>query len=259
MITATLAALTVALAPPMPLQPVAATGDSWVIATATGEAVDAAGHDLTMANLTRSGFTSEASAEGALTIAHAATHASMHRHGLGWRLLAGGTADASTAPGDNAFGRADITVQVEFTLERAGRVHIAWELAATGIASGFIRLRNIPAAPATTLVEDAVNSYIVPDLSTGTSMLHLDAGRYALAFAGTVQANSGFESPTIGGYTVQIDIAALDAPDLNADGSINGADLGVLLAAWDTAGADLNGDGTTNGADLGLLLAAWEL
>ena len=40
---------------------------------------------------------------------------------------------------------------------------------------------------------------------------------------------------------------------------MNGADLGLMLAAWGTpsAMADLNGDGTVNGADLGELLSAW--
>ena len=45
--------------------------------------------------------------------------------------------------------------------------------------------------------------------------------------------------------------------DLNGDGLVSGADVGFLLAAWDTPGADLNGDGTTNGADFGLLLAGF--
>ena len=46
--------------------------------------------------------------------------------------------------------------------------------------------------------------------------------------------------------------------DLNGDGAVNGADLGLLLGNWGQAGAsDLNGDGTTNGADLGLLLGSW--
>ena len=49
-----------------------------------------------------------------------------------------------------------------------------------------------------------------------------------------------------------------DCPeDLNGDGGVTGADLGLLLAAWGTAEGDLNGDGTTNGADIGLLLAAF--
>jgi hypothetical protein len=46
--------------------------------------------------------------------------------------------------------------------------------------------------------------------------------------------------------------------DLNGDGQVSGADVGLMLALWGEPGpADLNGDGTTNGADVGLLLAAW--
>ena len=46
--------------------------------------------------------------------------------------------------------------------------------------------------------------------------------------------------------------------DLDGNGVVNGADLGLLLNGWGLGGAtDLNGDGTTNGADLGLLLVNW--
>ena len=45
--------------------------------------------------------------------------------------------------------------------------------------------------------------------------------------------------------------------DLDASGSVDGADLGAMLAAWGTATADVDGDGTTDGADLGSLLASW--
>ncbi|MEE2972373.1 MAG: FG-GAP-like repeat-containing protein [Planctomycetota bacterium] len=45
--------------------------------------------------------------------------------------------------------------------------------------------------------------------------------------------------------------------DLNGDGTVDGADMGLLIAAWGTPGADIDGDGTTNGADMGLLIAAW--
>jgi len=50
-------------------------------------------------------------------------------------------------------------------------------------------------------------------------------------------------------------------PDLNADGVVDGADLGLLLGAWGACAAsceaDLNADGVVDGADLGLLLGAW--
>jgi hypothetical protein len=46
--------------------------------------------------------------------------------------------------------------------------------------------------------------------------------------------------------------------DLNGSGTVDGADLGLLLGAWGSAGAtDLNNSGSTDGADLGLLLGAW--
>lgn len=47
--------------------------------------------------------------------------------------------------------------------------------------------------------------------------------------------------------------------DLNEDSLVDGADLGLLLAAWNTddSASDLDGNGGVDGADLGLLLAAW--
>lgn len=49
------------------------------------------------------------------------------------------------------------------------------------------------------------------------------------------------------------------APDLTGDGSVDGADLGIVLGAWATSNpaADLNDDGIVDGADLGLLLGSW--
>ena len=47
--------------------------------------------------------------------------------------------------------------------------------------------------------------------------------------------------------------------DLDFDGRVNGADLGILLLAWGTAdpAADLDRDGVVSGSDLGLLLLQW--
>lgn len=50
--------------------------------------------------------------------------------------------------------------------------------------------------------------------------------------------------------------------DLNQDGTVDGADLGLLLVAWGDCPphcpADLNDDGRIDGADMGLLLSAWD-
>jgi|GEM_PF-465947 len=49
--------------------------------------------------------------------------------------------------------------------------------------------------------------------------------------------------------------------DLNVDGVVNGADLGLMLSSWGSCStncnSDLNSDNVINGADLGLLLSAW--
>ncbi|MBL9140572.1 MAG: DNRLRE domain-containing protein [Phycisphaerae bacterium] len=62
--------------------------------------------------------------------------------------------------------------------------------------------------------------------------------------------------------TLTVTFTPPSAPgDLNGDGVVSGADLGILLSAWGSSGgpADLNGDGTVNGADLGALLSLWTL
>lgn len=63
---------------------------------------------------------------------------------------------------------------------------------------------------------------------------------------------ASFDSLTLTG-------SAADTPgDLNCDGVVDGADLGLLLGAWGSPGpGDLNEDGIVDGADLGLLLGAW--
>ena len=58
-------------------------------------------------------------------------------------------------------------------------------------------------------------------------------------------------------------IRGRDAADLNLDGAVGGADLGLLLGAWGQVGdpaflpADLNANGVVEGADLGILLGRW--
>jgi hypothetical protein len=58
--------------------------------------------------------------------------------------------------------------------------------------------------------------------------------------------------------TANIPLAPANPADLNGDGIVNGADLGMILGNWgQPGGTDLNHDGTTNGADLGFLLGHW--
>ncbi len=80
----------------------------------------------------------------------------------------------------------------------------------------------------------------------------------------SVQSQAGSLTAVVGVDGVWID--ASDAPgtpgDLNEDGVVNGADLGIMLGAWGACAgcaADLDGDGAVNGVDLGMLLSAWTI
>jgi CxxC motif-containing protein (DUF1111 family) len=67
-------------------------------------------------------------------------------------------------------------------------------------------------------------------------------------------------SPDADGDGVPDDCPAPCLGDFNGDGQINGADLGLMIAAWGSCSGcpeDLNGDGLVNGADLGLMIAGW--
>lgn len=65
------------------------------------------------------------------------------------------------------------------------------------------------------------------------------------------------------GGTINGSVVSFAPGDLNQDGAVNGADLGLLLAAWGPCGdcadcpADLDGDCAVTGADLGVLLSNW--
>ena len=72
--------------------------------------------------------------------------------------------------------------------------------------------------------------------------------------------------------TWEVEVGPDAAPaDLNGDGSVDGLDLGILLAHWSIpagspgcggamlCAADINGDGVVDGLDLGILLASWTL
>jgi hypothetical protein len=66
------------------------------------------------------------------------------------------------------------------------------------------------------------------------------------------------------GVSTKIPVDPCRYADLNCDGSVNGADLGILLSVWGpcpggTPGcrADLDNNAVVNGADLGFMMGAW--
>jgi hypothetical protein len=94
-----------------------------------------------------------------------------------------------------------------------------------------------------------------------TATFLLAAGDYSLSVGGADYAaqlsQTGPSFPTYG-IDVSVVVEPAQPADLNGDGVVNGVDLGILLAAWSSAGpGDLNGDGVVDGVDLGVLLGAW--
>ncbi len=55
-----------------------------------------------------------------------------------------------------------------------------------------------------------------------------------------------------------LDCAAANPLDLNGDGSVDAADLSILLSNWGTSGSgDVNSDGIVDAGDLATLLGGW--
>jgi len=93
-------------------------------------------------------------------------------------------------------------------------------------------------------------------LNTGTAGYGSD---YAAVWSGNANAVDG---GLAGSFTIMRFTATGDDPgilgDLNNDGIVDGADLGILLSNWGNPGlGDLNDDGIVDGADLGILLSNW--
>ena len=79
---------------------------------------------------------------------------------------------------------------------------------------------------------------------------------YYIRVAGEIASRAGSATLSV---TASGPICPAFCPsDLNRDGTVSGADLGLLLGNWGLFGqGDLDLDGTIGGSDLGLLLGAW--
>ncbi len=104
-----------------------------------------------------------------------------------------------------------------------------------------------------TSVDGAVLTTIGGSTATGgiTKGFSVSAdGRYVI-FRGVIETGAR------GAFLVDCG-KATNPCDLDSDGTVDGSDLGILLANWGQAGiGDLDDSGTVDGADLGILLACW--
>jgi hypothetical protein len=76
-------------------------------------------------------------------------------------------------------------------------------------------------------------------------------------FSGDYRVEAFRGPQAVSSRIARVEIRTL-AADFNQDGSVDSADLAILLSTWNGVGiADLNGDGRVNSADLALFLAEW--
>ncbi|MFO0873876.1 MAG: DUF642 domain-containing protein [Phycisphaerales bacterium] len=220
----------------------------------------------------------------------AATHAA-----AGANLLVNGSFEAPVIAGSNvvvAVGSSTLTGWVVGGSSGIDLVGSLWQPAdgAQSISLNWVS----PSSVAQTVVTEHGRSYLLtfkmaaesPQAASNIRSMDVVWGGQAVANvqfnpAGHSNANMGwaahqytvvgtgldelrFQSTTfvLDDYGPALDAVSLEpfpVGDLNADGAVDGADLGILLAAWGSFDpiADLNHDGVVDGADLGLLLSAW--
>ncbi|MBL9141457.1 MAG: S8 family serine peptidase, partial [Phycisphaerae bacterium] len=141
------------------------------------------------------------------------------------------------------------------------------ELLARGVGTATVNSTNTTGISgvsgtslSTPLLAGAVTCVLQARPSFGVAQM-----RQALfATASRTAAGLGTDPLFVQGYGLARSLPAamhgLAPADLNLDGVVNGADLGILFGEWGSAAptaGDLNGDGTVSGADLGILLTQW--
>lgn len=133
----------------------------------------------------------------------------------------------------------NVTVQVS---DQGGEINLGVNGVPVSLAADYADLHGTTSGGATILVESGGH----------------DGDCTVLRIQGTVK------SLTLGGQQHFIDCIWADdiippsvPGDLNGDGCVDAADMGLLLGYWGTPDGDLNGDGTTDAADMGTLLGEW--
>ncbi|MFO0829265.1 MAG: hypothetical protein U0572_14095 [Phycisphaerales bacterium] len=103
-------------------------------------------------------------------------------------------------------------------------------------------------AHAWTFKSFSINGIIAPTSTMKLRWVARDTGAASIVEAGV-------DDVVVRGFVCAAPIPG----DLDGDGDVDGADLGLFLGAWGSAGpfADLDGSGSVDGADLGVLLGSW--
>jgi hypothetical protein len=120
---------------------------------------------------------------------------------------------------------------------------------------GWHRHLSMTLLPATGAAAPDAGVYLVPLQAYSTASGVAASAEYWLVL-------NGGDTPENYAAAFAAAEAAMNPPacaaDLDGDGAVGGADLGLLLGNWGLPGVgDLNGSGAVDGADLGALLGKW--
>ncbi len=177
-------------------------------------------------------------------------------------LNTGGTSSLANCVFWNNTGSSGSTVNNQVTTS-AGTTTVSYSLVqggATGTGNisttplfedlAAFDLRLQPASPGV----DAGSSSLIP---AGITVDH-DGLPRRVDIASTADTGVGAPVVDMGAFETQVPPPPACLADVNADGTVDGADLGLLVGNWGGSGAgDIDASGTVDGADLGLLLSAW--
>jgi hypothetical protein len=101
---------------------------------------------------------------------------------------------------------------------------------------------------------------VVAAYGGGAGGTRIDLASVGLASATYVRIRVAADATSVPEVDAIVAVRPVIAGDLDGNGVVDGADLGMLLGAWGTnpgSAADLDGDGAVDGADLGVLLGGW--
>ena len=178
-------------------------------------------------------------------------------------LEGGGNGEAYVSGAGNSFSRHIIHTILRVKSTEDAVVGVHWSLHSSGLGDALVRLRN----PSNVYVlQEEVSSYILPVMEEGVMVLDMLANQ-----EWTITIYTDHQAMHNGGSRPKFDVSMAQASltmavqqghtgDLNGDGTVDGADLALVLVAWgvcDGCPADFNGDGLVDGGDLAMILVSW--
>ncbi|MCA9284502.1 MAG: hypothetical protein KDA22_04765, partial [Phycisphaerales bacterium] len=174
------------------------------------------------------------------------------------RLLCGTLVNGGRIRPGGTDGTGELVIEGDLAMQPQGIVSVSLAGTDPGVSHDLLSIEGSTALAGTLRIR--VSDGFSPRPGQQFTVI-TSTGPIAGAFDAVV-GDGAWSAAVVGNTVVATCEAAPTCPaDLAAnDGTIGGADLGVLLGSWGFAPsspADLDGDDFVGGSDLGLLLAAW--